>query len=88
MMAAPPMSESDVAVEAIPMMMAKSTSARNNNYDLATTVFNAESSLGQYCNRCKSLKFFAFRVGNRYLTAFANDLRLVTISEPGDAQLF
>lgn len=57
---------------------------------MATTIFDSQAALGDYSNRCKSLKFFAFRQGNTYLTAHQNDLKLTypSRSEPNDDQLF
>jgi hypothetical protein len=46
-----------------------------DTYNLANLVWNAQRYF-PYCNRCKVLEYFAFRVGSNYLTARPNLLRL------------
>lgn len=59
-------------------------------YTLANTIFNSQKYFGSYCDRCKSLEYFAFRMGNRYLTAGSSQLTFNINSglNPLNSQLF
>jgi hypothetical protein len=61
---------------------------RQTKYDLAKNIFNAERIFGDYCLRCKSIKYFSFRQGTRYLTAQATNLNFITGTNPTADQLF
>ena len=61
---------------------------RFNTYNLATTFFNSQKYFGDVCNRCKKLEYFAFRMGNTYLTANAGNLQWVASGSPANNQLF
>lgn len=59
-----------------------------DTYTLATTLFNSQKYFGDMCNRCKSIEYFAFRMGNGYLTAGLKGLSFQVSSSPLNSQLF
>jgi hypothetical protein len=64
---------------------------RIDKYTLATTAFNSQAYLGDFCNRCKSLKYFAFRTpSSAYLTANLFGCTFVAggPNGPSNSQLF
>lgn len=80
------------SIEEISNEMAKSAyleiKPKFNTYNLATNFFNSQRYFGDVCNRCKKLDYFAFRMGNRYLTANAGDLQWNPATSPANTQLF
>jgi len=59
-----------------------------DTYTMATTLFNSQKYFGDMCNRCKSFEYFAFRMGNGYLTAGLTGLNFQVSSSPSNSQLF
>lgn len=59
-----------------------------DTYTMATTLFNSQKYFGDVCNRCKSIEYFAFRMGNGYLTAGLTSLSFQVSGSPLNSQLF
>jgi hypothetical protein len=57
-------------------------------YNLANTIFNAQRLFGDYCIRCKLLRYFSVRQGQYYLTAQSSNLNFVYSLQPSYSQLF